>query len=81
MKVPLDTKIRELEDLPYSLSFVLRKRMQIDNLNELPEEKRPPDLMIWDGTIEEIEKWIKNVLQGKQEKTAKIVIPEWEIEG
>jgi len=38
-------------------------------------------LMIWDGTIEEIEKWIKNVLQGKQEKTAKIVIPEWEIEG
>ena len=55
--------------------------MQIDNLNELPEEKRPPDLMIWDGTIEEIEKWIKNVLHGKQEKTAKIVIPEWEIEG
>lgn len=70
-----------MRDLPYTLSFVIRKRMQIDNFGELPKEKRPPDSMIWDGTIEEIEKWLEEVMSGKKEVKSDINIPDWEIEG
>lgn len=81
LQVPLDTKIKELNDIPYTITYVIRKRMQIDNLNELPEEKRPPELMIWDGTQEELQSWIDRVVRGKESKTAEIVIPDYEIEG
>lgn len=55
--------------------------MQIDNINELPEEKRPPELMIWDGNPEEVSSWIKRAFEGKEEKEAKFVIPDSELEG
>lgn len=35
---------------------------QIDNLNELPKEKRPPEDIIWDGTSEELDDWLDKVL-------------------
>lgn len=54
--------------------------MQIDNFNELPKEKRPPDHMVWDGTIEDIEKWLDEVITGKKQVTSEIMIPDWEIE-
>lgn len=38
---------------------------QIDDLMELPKEKRPPDSILWDGTSEEIDKWLDNVLGNK----------------
>jgi hypothetical protein len=60
---------------------VIRKRQQIDGLNELPEEKRPPELMVWDGNPEELDSWIKKVLSGKAEPTVELNIKEWEIEG
>ena len=53
---------------------MVRKRQQVDNINELPEEKRPPELMIWDGTVDELNDWIDNALSGKQSSTADIVI-------
>lgn len=81
MKVPLDDSVEEIEDLPYTISFVVRKRQQIDNLNELPEEKRPPELMLWDGTSEEIDAWLKKVMGGKAETTAELIIKDNEIEG
>lgn len=37
---------------------------QIDNLNELPKEKRPPTDVIWDGTADEMEEWLESVLSG-----------------
>jgi hypothetical protein len=55
--------------------------MQIDNLNELPKEKRPSEWMIWEGTSDEMESWIEKVLTGKQSPTANLVISEKDIEG
>jgi hypothetical protein len=55
--------------------------MQIDNLNELPKEKRPPDIMIWEGTSDEMESWIDKVFSGKQQTKANLVISEKDIEG
>lgn len=67
--------------MPYTVNFVIKKRMQIDNLNELPKEKRPSEWMIWEGTSDEIESWLNKVLSGKQSSTANLVIDERKIEG
>jgi len=64
--VPLDTKLKELKDLPYTISYVIRKRLQIDNLNELPKEKRPPDKILWSGTPEDLDDWLDKVLPSKK---------------
>lgn len=55
--------------------------MQIDNLNELPKDKRPPEIMIWEGTSDEIEHWIDRVFAGKQYGKANLIIDESKIEG
>ena len=55
--------------------------MQVDTLNELPEEKRPPELMIWDGSVDEINRWIREVVGGKKEKISTFTISEKDIEG
>jgi len=74
MKIPLDNKIQEIKDIPYTISFIIRKRQQIDSLNELPSERRPSDWLIWDGTPEELDKWLNEVLSGKKKQTAEIFI-------
>lgn len=69
--------------MPYTISYVIRKRIQIDNLNEIPQDKRPPEMMIWDGTSEELEDWIDRVFDKKKKKdfdTAKILIFDSELE-
>lgn len=81
MKIPLDNAVKEIEDLPYTISFVIRKRQQIDGLNNLPEEKIPPELMVWDGDPEELDSWIKQALSGKMQPTLEFSIKETEIEG
>jgi len=48
-----------VSDLPYTFSFLIRKRMQIDSWMELPKEKRPPEA-IWDKP-QEIEEWFDRV--------------------
>jgi hypothetical protein len=45
-------------DLPWTMSFLIRKRMQVDGLNEMSKEKRPTDHLIWEGSSEELEDWI-----------------------
>jgi hypothetical protein len=65
LHVPLDRSIELLTDVPYTLSFLIRKRQQLDNLNELSKEKRPPENMIWDGTPEELDEWIDKVFDIK----------------
>jgi len=72
--------LSELRDIPYTISFVIKKRIQIDNLNQLPKEKRPPEWMIWDKPPEQIEEWIDKVFNRKKEETAEVVIMEHEIE-
>jgi hypothetical protein len=62
LSIPLDPKVKDLSMLPFTISFVIRKLQQIDNLNELPKEKRPNDEIIWDGTSEEMDEWLDRVL-------------------
>ena len=52
---------------------------QIDNLNELPKEKRPTDDIIWNGTSEEMDEWLDKVLSNKEEQFGKFIIDESEI--
>jgi len=83
LQIPLDPNIKQLTDVPYTISYVIRKRIQIDNLNEIPQDKRPPEMMIWDGTSEELEDWIDRVFDKKKKKdfdTAKILIFDSEVE-
>ena len=82
MQIPLDPKIKELADLPYTISFIIRKRQQIDNLSELPKEKRPPEDLIWNGTPEDLEDWLEKVFdKGKGDNEVTFSISPKEIEG
>ena len=71
--------------MPYTISFVIKKRMQIDNLMELPKEKRPSSKLIWEGSAEELEEWLEVVLNPDKKKKRtnvfEFVIPESQIEG
>lgn len=81
MRVALDPKIEELQDVPYTISYVIRKRQQIDNLNELPKEKRPPDSIVWDGTPEEMDEWLDKVFDNKHKETMDLIIKPSDVEG
>ena len=81
MHIPLDPRITELADLPYTISFLIRKRQQIDGLNELESSKRPTESIIWDGTPEEMEEWLKMVFDNKGGKSEVVFnVKESEIE-
>ncbi len=43
-KQPIDSSLNSLSvnEYPYSINFVIRRRMQIDGYLELPKEKQPP---------------------------------------
>ena len=81
MQIPLDPKVKELADLPHTISYIIRKRQQVDNLNELSKEKRPPESVIWDGTPEEMEDWLDRVFNKKINDTLTLKIEPSEIEG
>ena len=81
MRIPLDRNIKGLQDLPHTISFVIRKRQQIDSFYELPKEKRPPDDIIWEGTSEELEDWLDDVLGRKPKHSPVTELIISEIEG
>lgn len=58
--------MKDLTQIPHTISFVIRKLQQIDNLNELPKEKRPTEDIIWDGTAEDLEEWLDKVFDAKK---------------
>lgn len=64
--MPIDPRIKELSEVPHTISYVIRKRQQIDSLLELPKDKRPPDDILWDGSPEDLDEWISKVLDRKQ---------------
>jgi hypothetical protein len=80
LHIPLDRSVEILPDVPYTYSYIIRKRQQIDNLNELPKDKRPPDSVIWGGTPEELDEWIEKVFDNKKKhsEVAELVIDEVE---
>jgi hypothetical protein len=73
LQIPVDQRVKELIDLPYTISYCIRKRSQIDNLSELPKAKRPPDKILWDGTGDELEEWLDKVIDSKQTKSEMII--------
>lgn len=78
MGFPLDPKVKNLYQLPYTISFVVRKMQQIDALAELPKEKRPPDKILWEGTSEEMDEWLSKVLDHKTKQEVDILITDVE---
>lgn len=74
LQIPLDPKIKELIDVPYTISYVIRKRQQIDNLHEMPKNKQPPEKMIWEGTSEDLESWIERVFYKNEPAVTDIII-------
>ena len=69
MRIPFDVKVNDIRELPYTISYAIRKRSQIDNLNELPEAKRPPEYIIWSNNPEDLDDWLDKVMP-KDGKTA-----------
>jgi len=65
LHISLDKRLEDLKYVPYTISYVIRKLIQVDTFNELPKEKRPPSSIIWDGTPEELEEWIEEVVLEK----------------
>lgn len=81
LRIPLDPKIKELQEIPHTIAFVIKKRLQLDNLNQLPKKQRPPERMIWDSPPEAVEEWLDKVFDKKSEpKKAEVFITESEIE-
>jgi len=66
LRYPLDRKLENINYMPYTISFVIRKRMQVESYNELPREKRPPEKLIWDGKKKDIDKWFDKVFDTKK---------------
>ena len=54
--------------------------MQIDSLSELPKDKKPSDILIWDESGDRLNKWLEDVLSGKHQPITNLVIRESEIE-
>ena len=82
MHEPLDNSIKHIIDIPYTISFVIRKRIQIDNFNELPKDKRPPSDMIWDGTQEDVDDWLDKVFKSDSKKDGiNVILKDDEVEG
>lgn len=80
LQIPLDKKIKELHEIPYTISFVVKKRQQLDSIYELEESKRPPESLIWNGSSEEISDYIQNAL-ARRTSGMDILISDNEIEG
>ena len=75
---PLHSSLKDLgvSEYPYSINYVIRRRMQIDSFMELPEDKRPPKA-IWDKP-NELNEWFDRIKSGAQTEFS---IPLDDIEG
>jgi len=63
--LPFDININDVSELPYTISYIIRKKSQVDSFRELPKEKRPTETMIWEGSPEELERWFDRVFDRK----------------
>ena len=60
--------------MPHTISYVIRKRQQIDSLSELPKEKRPSDELIWEGSPEDLDDWLSRVFGSKEQTSVEFSI-------
>jgi hypothetical protein len=79
LKQPLHSSISSLSvaEYPYTISLIIRKRMQIDSFLDLPKDDQPPH-EIWDKA-EELEEWFSR-LYGKDKKQTEFTLPVDEVE-
>jgi len=78
---PIHESLRGLSvfEYPYSVNYVIKRRMQIDSYMELPEEKRPPR-SIWDKPSE-LDEWFERIFSdGDKQTKFEIPVNEDEIE-
>ena len=70
LNYPLHTSLANLSvaEYPYTINYVMRRRMQIDSYYELPEDKRPPR-SIWDKPSE-LEEFFDRVYSGGEKQTS-----------
>jgi hypothetical protein len=64
--IPLHKGLPPTDELPWTISYVIRKRAQLDSFNELPADKRPPTNMIWYGDSKDIDNWFRKVFKMKE---------------
>ena len=57
--IVFDRLFTSITEIPYTFSYLMRKRMQIDSWMELPKEKRPPQ-SIWDDS-DKLEEWFERL--------------------
>jgi hypothetical protein len=76
--IKFDELFRDINMVPYTFSYLIRKRMQIDSWMELPKEKRPPE-SIWDNA-EELEEWFDRVYGDKSQTEFNVGWNESEVE-
>lgn len=76
-----DKTIRTIRDIPHTLSYVIRKRKQIDSLMELPKDKRPPDDVLWHSNPDRLEEWLDDVLGRKNKDDDTFTIDTSMVEG
>jgi hypothetical protein len=81
LHIPLDKRIKTLPDIPYTISYVIRKRQQIDSLSELGSEKMPSDELIWDGTSEELQEFIDDVTSSEHIRNKPVEFDISDVEG
>lgn len=65
---PFYLDVKEAREIPYTISYIIKKMIQIDNLNQLPEEKRPPDNILWHNNPDKLTEWLDKVLNRKEKK-------------
>lgn len=70
LQIPFYLDIKDASELPFTFSYIIRKRTQIDSFNELPKEKRPTEKMIWEGKPEELEEWFDKVFDRKKKNNS-----------
>jgi len=67
--MPLAEGLEYSDNLPHTISAAITSRLRIDNLNELPEDKRPPRDLWWKPY--KLKDWLDDVFDIKKEAKAK----------
>lgn len=76
--ITFDMLFKDVDSVPYTFSYLIRKRMQIDSWMELPKEKRPPRL-IWDNAGE-LEEWFDRIFDDNVQTEFNVAWDENEVE-
>jgi hypothetical protein len=71
---PLQSDLPEPSEMPWTIAYCIRKREQVNSYAELPKDKRPPEIMTWWGTQEELDRWFDRVFKRDKDKKHQAVV-------